>query len=166
MVVYRVTQTSGDAASAITLRDHASNLLNGRDRDGPVHASVRLPPNRLVCVSEQSSCETMVVVSPAKGLEPMRSLPMVVAIASLSLLAACGHKEPERAEGGAATGAATGATVGLVGGPVGVLAGGAIGGVAGAATGAATKPNDVNLGNPPWHDNTQTGQKAAQHMSN
>jgi phage tail tape-measure protein len=102
----------------------------------------------------------------SKRIEPMRSVSVVVAIASLSLLAACGHKEPERAEGGAAAGAASGATVGLVGGPVGVVAGGLIGGAAGAATGAATKPNDVNLGSPPWHDNTQTGQKAAQHMSN
>jgi phage tail tape-measure protein len=96
----------------------------------------------------------------------MRRLPVIVAVMSISLLAGCGHKEPERAEGGAAAGAASGATVGLVGGPVGVVAGGLIGGAAGAATGAATKPNDVNLGAPPWQDNTQTGQKAAQHMSN
>ena len=86
-------------------------------------------------------------------------------LASLTLLAACGSKEPERAEGGAATGAATGATVGLVGGPVGVVAGGAIGAAAGAATGASTKPNDVNLGAPPWHDNSQAGQTAADHMA-
>ncbi|MBN8910018.1 MAG: hypothetical protein J0H99_26240, partial [Rhodospirillales bacterium] len=78
----------------------------------------------------------------------------------------CGHKEPERAEGGAAAGAATGAGIGVVGGPVGVVAGGLIGGAAGAATGAATKPSDVNLGAPPWNDNTQTGQKAAKHMAN
>jgi phage tail tape-measure protein len=89
-----------------------------------------------------------------------------VAILSMTLLAACGTREPERAEGGAAAGAATGATVGLVGGPVGVVAGAAIGGVAGGATGAATKPKDVNIGAPPWHDNSQTGQNAAQHMAN
>jgi len=53
----------------------------------------------------------------------------------------------------------------LVGGPVGVAAGAAIGGVAGGATGAATKPKDVNMGAPPWHDNTSTGQKAADHMT-
>jgi len=81
-------------------------------------------------------------------------------------LTACGNREPERAEGGAAAGAATGATVGLVGGPVGVVAGGLIGGAGGAATGAATKPKDLNLGAPPWHDDSQTGQDAAQHMAN
>lgn len=90
----------------------------------------------------------------------------VAAVLSVTLLAACGSREPERAEGGAAAGAATGATIGLVGGPVGVLAGGAIGAVAGGATGAATKPKDVNIGAPPWHDDSQTGQKAAQHLAN
>lgn len=96
----------------------------------------------------------------------MRKLPALIALASLTLCVSCGNREPERAEGGAATGAATGAAVGLVGGPVGVVAGGVIGGAAGAATGAATKPNDVNLGAPPWHDNTQAGQSAAKHMAN
>jgi phage tail tape-measure protein len=96
----------------------------------------------------------------------MRSSMAVAAVLSLTLLAACGTREPERAEGGAAAGAATGATVGLVGGPVGVVAGGAIGAVAGGATGAATKPKDVNVGAPPWHDNSQAGQKAADHLAN
>jgi hypothetical protein len=96
----------------------------------------------------------------------MRSSMAVAAVLSMTLLAACGTREPERAEGGAAAGAATGATVGLVGGPVGVVAGGAIGAVAGGATGAATKPKDVNVGAPPWHDNSQAGQKAADHLAN
>jgi phage tail tape-measure protein len=96
----------------------------------------------------------------------MRKLPLLAVVASLSLLSACGHREPDRAEGGAAAGAATGATVGLVGGPVGVVAGGVIGGAAGAATGAATKPSDVNLGAPPWNDTSKTGQKVAKHLSN
>jgi phage tail tape-measure protein len=96
----------------------------------------------------------------------MRRSMATIAILSMTMLAACGHREPERAEGGAAAGAATGATVGLVGGPVGVAAGAAIGGVAGGATGAATKPKDVNLGAPPWRDNTETGQKAAKHLAN
>jgi phage tail tape-measure protein len=96
----------------------------------------------------------------------MRKTIGVTALLSLTLLAACGSREPERAEGGAAAGAATGATVGLVGGPVGVVAGGAIGGVAGAVTGAATKPRDVNIGAPPWHDNSEAGQTAAQHLAN
>jgi hypothetical protein len=90
---------------------------------------------------------------------------VVTAVLSMTLLAACGNREPERAEGGAAAGAATGATVGLVGGPVGVVAGGAIGAVAGGATGAATKPSTVNMGAPPWHDNSQAGQTAAQDMA-
>jgi phage tail tape-measure protein len=96
----------------------------------------------------------------------MRTTIAIAGVLSLSLLAACGTRQPERAEGGAAAGAATGAAVGLVGGPVGVVAGGAIGAVAGGATGAATKPKDVNMGAPPWHDNTKTGQKAADHMAN
>ena len=95
----------------------------------------------------------------------MRAIPVIVAVATLGLLTACGTREPERAEGGAAAGAATGAAVGLVGGPVGVVAGGLIGGAAGAATGAATKPSTVNLGPPPWRDTSQTGQKAAQNMA-
>jgi phage tail tape-measure protein len=89
-----------------------------------------------------------------------------MALVSMGLLAGCGTKQPERAEGGAAAGAATGATVGLVGGPVGVVAGGLIGGAAGGLTGAATKSKDVNVGAPPWHDKTQTGQNAAQRMAN
>lgn len=96
----------------------------------------------------------------------MRKSAMIAALLSVTLLAACGNREPERAEGGAATGAASGAAIGLVGGPVGVVAGGVIGGAAGAATGAATKPKDVNLGAPPWHDDSQTGQTAASHMAN
>jgi hypothetical protein len=96
----------------------------------------------------------------------MRRTIAVAAIVLVGLLAGCGSKQPERAEGGAAAGAATGATVGLLGGPVGVVAGGLIGGAAGGATGAATKPGDVNVGVPPWHDNTQTGQTAAKHLAN
>ncbi len=93
----------------------------------------------------------------------MQKSMMVVALLSMGLLAACGTQQPQRAEGGAAAGAASGATVGLVGGPVGVAAGGLIGGAAGAATGAATKPKDVNLGSPVWHDDSQTGQNTASH---
>lgn len=83
----------------------------------------------------------------------MRKLPLVLAFGALTLLAACGQSEPERAQGGAAGGAATGAAIGLVGGPVGVVVGGLIGGAAGATTGAVTKPSTLNLGPPPWSDN-------------
>jgi phage tail tape-measure protein len=96
----------------------------------------------------------------------MRTSLALAAFAAAGLLAGCGSREPERAEGGAAAGAASGAAVGLVGGPVGVVAGGLIGGAGGAAAGAATKPKDVNLGAPPWHDDSRTGQAAAQHMAN
>jgi hypothetical protein len=57
------------------------------------------------------------------------------------------------------------ATAGIVGCPVGVVGGALIGGAAGGATGAATKPNDVNLGAPPWHDDSAPGQQAAAHMA-
>ena len=96
----------------------------------------------------------------------MRALPLLAALASLSVLAACGYREPDRAEGGAAAGAATGAAIGIVGGPVGVVGGALIGGAAGGITGAATKPSDVNLGAPPWRDNSAAGQQAAAHMAN
>jgi hypothetical protein len=80
----------------------------------------------------------------------MRTVMTIAAVASLSLLAACGSNEPQRAQGGAAAGAATGAAVGIVGGPPGVVVGGLIGGAAGATAGATTSPRDVNLGPPPW----------------
>lgn len=80
----------------------------------------------------------------------MRTTASIAALLSLGLLAACGHSEPERAQGGAAAGAATGAAVGVVGGPPGMIVGGLIGGAAGATTGAVTHPKDVNLGPPPW----------------
>jgi hypothetical protein len=74
----------------------------------------------------------------------------LIAGAVVLLLAGCGHSEPGRVEGGAATGAATGATVGLVGGPVGVVGGAVIGGGAGAVAGAVTTPSQVDLGKPLW----------------
>ena len=69
---------------------------------------------------------------------------------SAALLAGCGHSEPNREIGGAATGAGTGATIGLLGGPIGVVGGALIGGIAGAATGAAIPAQHLNLGNVPW----------------
>jgi len=69
----------------------------------------------------------------------MRALPAAT-IAAVTMLAACGTQEPDRATGGAATGAGTGAVIGLVGGPVGVGVGALIGGAVGATTGAAVAP--------------------------
>lgn len=80
----------------------------------------------------------------------MRRTTVFLTLAMLTLLAACGTHEPDRATGGAATGAGTGAVIGLVGGPVGVVAGALIGAGVGAATGAGVSPKHVNLGTPPW----------------
>jgi hypothetical protein len=77
----------------------------------------------------------------------------IVALASLIVLAGCGRNEPNRVTGGAAAGAGTGAAIGLVAGPPGVVAGALIGGAAGAGTAAATRPDQVNLGPPPWQGN-------------
>src|ERR1700749_3773041 len=74
----------------------------------------------------------------------------VVAAGMLGLLAACGTSPGERTGGGAAAGAATGAAVGALAGPPGVVVGGLVGAGAGAATGAATRPDQLNLGKPPW----------------
>jgi len=81
----------------------------------------------------------------------MKTIRVLAVIGTLGLLSACGHSEPGRVEGGAATGAATGAAVGLVGGPFGVAAGAVIGGGAGAIAGATTSPKEVNLGPPVWN---------------
>ncbi len=80
----------------------------------------------------------------------MKNIAKFTLAGALFALAACGHSEPGRVQGGAAAGAATGATVGLVGGPVGVVAGAVIGGGAGALTGASTTPTQVDLGQPVW----------------
>jgi phage tail tape-measure protein len=71
-------------------------------------------------------------------------------LAAVALLAGCGTNQPERTSGGAAAGAATGAGVGALAGPPGMAVGALVGAGTGAATGAATKPQDVNLGKPPW----------------
>ena len=71
-------------------------------------------------------------------------------VGCVALLAACGNNPDDRTQGGAAAGAGTGATIGLIGGPIGVVVGAVIGGGAGALTGATTKPQDINLGPPPW----------------
>jgi len=73
----------------------------------------------------------------------------MVAIAALTLLAACGNSTGDRALSGAGIGAGVGAVGGaIVGGdPVdGALIGGAVGG----ATGALTKKSDIDLGKPIW----------------
>ena len=80
----------------------------------------------------------------------MRRAPLLLLV--LGCLTGCGHDEPDRTTGGAATGAGTGAVIGLVGGPVGVVAGALIGGGVGAVSGAAVPPKHLDLGPPPWSD--------------
>jgi hypothetical protein len=75
---------------------------------------------------------------------------VVVSIAALTLLTACGTQEPDRATGGAVTGAGTGAVIGLIGGPIGVGIGALIGAAVGATTGAAVPSPDLTLPPPPW----------------
>lgn len=82
----------------------------------------------------------------------MRYLPYSLLI--LGFLTACGHGESDRTTGGAATGAGTGAVIGLVGGPVGVVLGAVIGGGVGAISGATVPEKHIDLGSPPWSDQT------------
>lgn len=81
-----------------------------------------------------------------------RTMKIMLAFAGLSLLTACGTRQPERAQGGALTGAGTGAAIGALGGPVGAAAGAAIGAAAGATTGAVTTPSQINLGKPIYNN--------------
>jgi len=80
---------------------------------------------------------------------------LIVPVALLSLLAACGDTQPGRLSGGTAGGAATGAAIGLIGGPIGVVLGAGIGAGVGVITSTNTTPQQVNLGKPVW-DHTLT----------
>lgn len=80
----------------------------------------------------------------------MRHAMFFLAVSLAGLLAGCGTNPQERTTGGAAAGAGTGAVVGALAGPPGMAVGALVGGGAGAVTGAATRPNQVNLGKPPW----------------
>ncbi len=73
----------------------------------------------------------------------------IAALLALSLLAACGSTNSDRALSGGGIGAGVGAITGaVVGGSP--LAGAAIGGALGAGAGALTKEKDINLGKPVW----------------
>lgn len=69
---------------------------------------------------------------------------IILAAAATLLLAGCGTQMGDRI----ASGAAIGGGVGVVAGGVGVVPGA----IVGAAVGAFTKPEQVNLGDPPWND--------------
>jgi len=74
---------------------------------------------------------------------------MLVSLAAISLLAACGESPGERAVSGAGIGAGVGAVgSAIVGGDP--LTGALVGGGVGAATGGLTKKKDLNLGDPIW----------------
>jgi hypothetical protein len=74
---------------------------------------------------------------------------LVLSLAALVALAACGDKPGERALSGAGIGAGTGAVVGAVTG-MGPGTGAIVGGAIGAATGGLTKKKQINLGKPIW----------------
>ncbi len=80
----------------------------------------------------------------------MNAITKLALAGTVALLVGCGHREPDRAQGGAAAGAATGATIGLIGGPPGVVGGALIGGGIGAVAGATTPARSVDLGPPVW----------------
>ena len=68
----------------------------------------------------------------------------IIATAAACLLAGCGTQTGDRL----ASGAAIGAGAGAIAGGVGALPGAVIG----AAVGGLTRPDQVNLGRPPWND--------------
>lgn len=73
---------------------------------------------------------------------------LLLSVAALMLLSACGTKTSDRALSGAGIGAGVGAVGGaLIGSPA---TGAAIGGATGAAAGALINENDLNLGKPVW----------------
>lgn len=73
----------------------------------------------------------------------------ILAIAALTMVAACGETPGERALSGGAIGAGTGAVGGAIlgGDPV---TGAVVGGAVGAAAGGLTNKKDINLGKPIW----------------
>lgn len=74
---------------------------------------------------------------------------VMLGVAVLALLSACGSTTEDRALSGAGIGAGIGAVGAAISG--GSIAKGAvIGGAAGAVGGAVTKEEDVNLGRPAW----------------
>lgn len=74
---------------------------------------------------------------------------LVILLASVSLLSACGSSKTDRGVSGGAIGAGAGAAAGAATGND-VLGGAILGGAAGAATGVLTDEDDVDLGEPVW----------------
>lgn len=77
--------------------------------------------------------------------------PIIVLMAGLVLLSACGRRPVDRAISGGAIGAGVGAVAGAVfGGNPGT--GAVVGGVVGAAAGGLTKKRTIYLGKPIWRE--------------
>jgi hypothetical protein len=68
---------------------------------------------------------------------------IVLVLAAATALAGCGTQMGDRLASGAAIGGGVGAVAGGVGAVPGAIIGAAVGGL--------TKPDQVNLGDPPWH---------------
>ena len=79
----------------------------------------------------------------------MKIVHTIATVGLVSLLAACGQSQGDRALSGGGIGAGIGAVGSAVtgGSP---LTGAVIGGAAGAATGALTDKDDIDLGKPAW----------------
>ena len=85
-----------------------------------------------------------------------RSMWLVLAVAVLVTLGACGETPGERGLTGAGIGAAGGAVIGAVT-PIGPGAGALIGGAVGGVAGATTTPSQINLGKPAWRSGSSSG---------
>lgn len=83
----------------------------------------------------------------------LRTFALGTMVASALALAGCGTDPGDRAVSGGLLGAGAGAAIGSVTGSAGK--GAIIGGVAGAAAGALTSPCDVDLGRPPWRNESE-----------
>jgi len=77
-------------------------------------------------------------------------------VALAVVLSACGSSEGDRTASGAGIGAAGGAVVGAVTG-LSIVEGALIGAAVGGATGYFTDEDTINLGDPAWEDDDESG---------
>lgn len=83
----------------------------------------------------------------------MNKRTIAILVASLSL-GACGTMPGDRAVSGAGIGAGTGAVLGAItGGPIAGAA--LLGAAAGGIAGAVTTPNQIDMGQPAWRQNSE-----------
>jgi peptidoglycan hydrolase-like protein with peptidoglycan-binding domain len=81
---------------------------------------------------------------------------VVLLLAAIWSLAACGTTTEDRAAGGAGIGAVAGTVIGALTG-FGLVQGALVGAGAGALTGAVTTPAQVDLGRPIWKSDAGAG---------